>query len=52
MPKLNLRDLFWLVLLAAILCAWWLDRHRAYDDGYRAGVKRPPSPKATIFPPG
>jgi hypothetical protein len=27
-PKLTLRDLFWLVLVAAILCAWWLDHRR------------------------
>src|SRR4051812_30853815 len=26
LPKLHLRDLFWLVLLCACLCAWWIDR--------------------------
>ena len=26
--KLTLRDLFWLILVAAILCAWGLDRVR------------------------
>jgi len=26
--KLTLRDLFWLVLVAALACAWWLDRAR------------------------
>ena len=26
--KLSLRDLFWLILVAAILCAWGLDRVR------------------------
>ncbi len=25
-PKLTLRDLFWLVLVVAMGCAWWLDR--------------------------
>ena len=24
--KLSLRDLFWLVLVAAVFCAWWVDR--------------------------
>jgi hypothetical protein len=28
MPKLTLRDLFWLVLVAAMGCAWWLDSRR------------------------
>jgi hypothetical protein len=27
LPKLHLRDLFWLVLVCACLCAWWLDSH-------------------------
>jgi len=26
--KLTLRDLFWLVALAALGCAWWMDRGR------------------------
>jgi hypothetical protein len=26
--KLNLRDLFWLILLAALVTMWWLDRSR------------------------
>jgi hypothetical protein len=25
--KLNLRDLFWLILLVAISVAWWIERH-------------------------
>jgi uncharacterized coiled-coil protein SlyX len=28
LPKLHLRDLFWLVLVAALGCGWWLDRSR------------------------
>ena len=28
MKKFTLRDLFWLVLVVAILCGWWLDRGR------------------------
>jgi hypothetical protein len=26
LPQLTLRDLFWLVLVVAILCGWWVDR--------------------------
>ena len=26
--KLTLRDLFWLILIAAVACAWWLDHRR------------------------
>jgi len=25
--KLNLRDYFWLILVAGLLVAWWLDRN-------------------------
>jgi hypothetical protein len=25
-PQLTIRDLFWLVLVAALVTAWWLDR--------------------------
>ncbi len=25
-PKLNLRDLFWLVVVVAMGCGWWVDR--------------------------
>jgi hypothetical protein len=28
MAKLTLRDLFWLVTLAVVLVAWWVDRSR------------------------
>lgn len=28
MPKLYLRDLFWLVLVAALAACWWMDRIR------------------------
>jgi hypothetical protein len=26
--KLNLRDLFWLILVAAVATMWWMDRTR------------------------
>lgn len=26
LPQLSLRDLFWLVLVAAVGCAWWVER--------------------------
>jgi hypothetical protein len=29
LPQLSLRDLFWLVLTAALLTAWRLDHHRS-----------------------
>ncbi len=28
LPQFHLRDLFWLVLVIAIMCAWWLDHGR------------------------
>jgi len=28
LPHLTLRDLFWLVLVVAIGCAWWLNRRQ------------------------
>jgi hypothetical protein len=28
LPQLTLRDLFWLVLVAAILCGWWVGRQQ------------------------
>lgn len=30
--KLSLRDLFWLVALVAMSCAWWTDRARLSQD--------------------
>ena len=32
LPQLSLRDLFWLVLVAAILCGWWMDRRKLVED--------------------
>jgi hypothetical protein len=28
MFRFSIRDLLWLIVVAAILCAWWLDRER------------------------
>jgi hypothetical protein len=28
LPQLSLRELFWLVALAAMGCGWWVDRGR------------------------
>jgi hypothetical protein len=28
LPKLHLRDLFWLVLVCALGCGWWLERSK------------------------
>jgi hypothetical protein len=32
--KVTLRDLFWFVLVAACLCAWWAERQRAEERYY------------------
>jgi hypothetical protein len=32
LPQLSLRDLFWLVTLAAMGCGWWMDRWRLSSD--------------------
>ncbi len=32
MPKLTLRDLFWLLTLAAVLMAWWVDHRRLKEE--------------------
>ena len=36
LPQLSLRDLFWLVALAALICAWLSERHRrvAWESSY------------------
>jgi hypothetical protein len=36
--KINLRDLFWVVLVAGVCCAWWID-HRDLSRYRRAIVK-------------
>jgi hypothetical protein len=30
LPRLNLRDLFWLLLVVACLCGWWADRNAMF----------------------
>jgi hypothetical protein len=37
LPKLHIRDLFWLAALAAMGCGWWVDRVRV---AHREGVAR------------
>jgi hypothetical protein len=32
LPQLALRDLFWLVLVAAIGCGWWIERQSLSGD--------------------
>ena len=37
LPQLSLRDLFWLVLVVGMGCAWWVDRsglRAEYDQEY------------------
>jgi hypothetical protein len=36
--KLSLRDLFWLTLLVAVGCAWWIDHQDS--QRYRRAVRR------------
>jgi hypothetical protein len=38
LPQLTLRDLFWLVALAALGCAWWVD-HFQMDSARKADFK-------------
>jgi len=38
--KLTLRDLFWLVLVAALVLAWWLDRSRLSSEVERLGASK------------
>jgi hypothetical protein len=39
LPKLSLRDLFWLVLVCALALGWWLDRERLIDSNLRSNAK-------------
>jgi hypothetical protein len=32
LPQLHLRDLFWLVLVVALGCGWWVHQHRLNDS--------------------
>ena len=36
MPRLTLRDLFWLVLVVSCLCGWWVDRTATKRYWWRA----------------
>jgi hypothetical protein len=36
LPQLSLRDLFWLVLVAAILCLSWVERTKRLEADARA----------------
>jgi hypothetical protein len=52
-PRLHLRDLFWLVLVAAMAVAWWLERKRsneAYLDLQLQWLSSipPPYPKESV----
>jgi hypothetical protein len=40
LPQLSLRDLFWLVLVAACLCGWWAERQHAAADAMRFQEQR------------
>ena len=35
LPRFTLRDLFWLLLVVAITCGWWLDRTRLAAETLR-----------------
>lgn len=32
LPQLSVRDLFWLVLVCACLCSWWVERQKLNND--------------------
>ena len=38
LPQLHLRDQFWLTLVVAMCCAWWVDHFRISQE--RADLKR------------
>jgi hypothetical protein len=38
LPQLSLRELFWLVLVCALACAWWLS-HRALVQSRRDAAR-------------
>ena len=35
LPQFSLRDLFWLVLIVALVCAWWVNRPAVQKWEYR-----------------
>jgi len=35
LPQVSLRDLFWLVLVVGVGCAWWLDRTQLIESHQR-----------------
>jgi hypothetical protein len=49
--QLNLRDLFWLIFVAAVATMWWIDRSKLADrlEALERPVDRPPF--ATVPPP-
>ena len=32
MKRFTLRDLFWLILVVAIIAAWWVDRGKSHEE--------------------
>ena len=39
LPQLTLRDLFWLVLVCALGCAWWVEHRRLQAAWMRADTE-------------
>ena len=39
--KLTLRDLFWLVLVAAVVVAWWIDHRHQAGEIWRLNARDP-----------
>jgi len=45
--KLNLRDLFWLIFVSAVVTMWWIDRSKLAD---RLSFYEQPKPPYTSLP--
>ena len=50
MKKFSVRDLFWLVLVAAILCGWWLSYRRQASEIERLETEWKAWPRLRVYP--
>ena len=40
LPQLHLRDLFWLVLVVAMGCGWWVERQKLLTEAHEGKTFR------------